>query len=398
MGGQTFPNVNVPRMPSDLYQRISADVKSKLETLFKRVTVPREGPGKLDHGDIDFLVEGLQSTNEAEIWSVIQTLLGTDLYQSRGDSHASYGIPHPDIPNAYVQVDVELCPGNDTSDGAELFEWTKFMKGDSDMTQIIGILHRPLGLTCNDRGLHFSVEEIRPYNKKKSLLFLTRDPQKALEFYGLDRTKYRAGFQDEADLFEWISKGRFFAWEVFEHRVEKSNDRQRHTKRDMFRRFVDDYMPAHQDAGKENSWTRQQVLEEALTVFNKRNQYDAMMAVHNEKEAEEALWKQIKESLPVGANSMATVLKSLRRWVDFKDGQPFITASCLEETPLWSRVVTAESTQATLDWVAANWALAKTLEAKRAKEAKEAAQNGVLHVGILSALQNGPVLQEKSGV
>ncbi|KAF2646641.1 hypothetical protein P280DRAFT_464842 [Massarina eburnea CBS 473.64] len=379
MGGQVFANikpdgVNVPRLPTELYQKISQDLTAKLETLFNRVTTPREGPAKLDHGDIDFLVEGIRSKNEADIWFTIKNLLGAELHLPRGGSH-SFGIPHPDIPNAYVQVDVELCPGNGTPDSAELFEWTRFMKGDADLLQIIGICHRPLGITCNDRGLHVRVEEIEPYNKKKSQLFLTRDPNEAMRFFGLDSSRYWAGFRDYDDLFNFVSTGRFFAWVVFDHRVEKSNDRSRQSKRAMYRQFVEDYMPAHQEAGVGKTWTRQQVLEEALTMFRKHRQYDEMMEEHRMKEEEEALWKTIRDSLPVEGNSLTSALKALRRRVDFKDGQPFLAATCLDQTPLWTKAIAADSIGATLDWVLHNWQMAKRLEKKRAKETKETAQS-----------------------
>jgi hypothetical protein len=82
------------------------------------------------------------------------------------------------------------------------------MKGDSDLLQIVGVSHRPLGLTCNDRGLHVRIAEIEPYNKKKALLFLTRDPDKMIKFYGMDVAKYWDGFTDEKDLFDWATSGR----------------------------------------------------------------------------------------------------------------------------------------------------------------------------------------------
>jgi len=184
MGGLAFKNIksatpiDVPRLPTELYRQIAAEVQTKFETLFLHVTIPRGAPGKLDHGDVDFLVEGIRpspSNGSQDVWSSIQALVGAHLHVPNGRSH-SFGIKHPHLQDSYVQIDVEISPGNGTPDGAELFEWTKFMKGDSDLMQIIGITHRSLGLTCNDRGLHVRVSEIEPYNRQKSMLFLTRSP------------------------------------------------------------------------------------------------------------------------------------------------------------------------------------------------------------------------------
>ncbi|CAO2647358.1 Nn.00g082800.m01.CDS01 [Neocucurbitaria sp. VM-36] len=379
MGGLAFANVvtrngkppSVPRMSPELYRIISAECQLKLEKLFDRVVIPREAPVKVDYGDIDFLVEGIRPhTLRSNIGIAIKNIIGADLHLPRGDFH-SYAIPHPEIPDAYVQIDVELLPGDGTPEGPELFQWTRYMKGDSDLLQVIGVSHRPLGLTCNDRGLHVRVEEIEPYNKKKALLFLTRDPNKAIKFYGFDADKYWAGFTDENDLFEWASSGRFFSHEVFENRVEKSNDRSRQTKRPMYRKFVEEYMAIRQGQGNQHAWTRQRVLEEALAFFDKHAEYDAMMREHHNKEAEENLWKDIRASLPIEGNSLALALKGLRRWVVFDNGEPRITNEPnLDEYQWWAIVIPAEKRKKVLDWVKENWEEIKALEKARARAAK----------------------------
>ncbi|KNG47784.1 hypothetical protein TW65_05523 [Stemphylium lycopersici] len=383
MGGLAFANVlsksgqpiTVPRLSPALYKTLCAQYQHTLETLFDRVVVPRDAPAKADHGDIDYLVEGIRPPNaKTDIWDMIRDALGASAFLLRGGS-ASYATPHPQIVDAYVQVDVELSVGDETPESAELFEWTRFMKGDSDLLQIIGISHRPLGLTCNDRGLHVRVEEIEPYNKKKALVFLTRDPAEMMEFYGLDIDRYQAGFADETELFDWASSGRFFSCTAFENRVEKHNDRARQAKRPMYQRFVEGYMLLHPDKGAGNVWTRQQVLHEAITVFNKQAQYDAMIQEHRIKIAEEELWKEIKMAVPVQSNSLALILKGLRRWVVFEDGRPCIASEPILEEPLiWAKSVSGENKPMVLAWVQDNWQKVKSLEKARADAAKEAAK------------------------
>ena len=170
MGGLAFANITtedrtppqIPRMSKELYQKVSAECQSKLEKLFQRVVIPREAPAKADYGDIDFLVEGIRPpTPRMDIWDIIKKTLNAPFHVARGESH-SYAVLHSETPRTYIQVDVELSPGDNTLSGPELFQWTRFMKGDSDLLQVIGVSHRPLGLTCNDRGLHVRVEEIEP--------------------------------------------------------------------------------------------------------------------------------------------------------------------------------------------------------------------------------------------
>ncbi|KAF2269578.1 hypothetical protein CC78DRAFT_529314 [Lojkania enalia] len=368
MGGQAFakagPNgspLNVPRMPLETYEKMAAVVKTELEHIFRHVDFPREAPGKHDFGDIDVLVEGSigpwthQSIKEA---------IGGLYHLNHGGTH-TYAVPHPDITEAYVQVDVEISPGNDTSAGPELFEWTMFMKSDSDLMQIIGICHRSLGLTCNDKGFHVRVEQLEPYNKQKSLLFLTRDPDKAIAFYGLDVFKYKCGFETEDELFDWISQGQFFSRTMFRERTEKANDRQRLRKRPMYGRFIEEYMPAHPEAGTDGrEWTREEVLGKALDTFQKHEQYHAMIKEHEIRENEMDLWRRIKEHLPLEGKSLGFALKGLKRWVDFKDGQPYILSEpILEDHIIWSRVTSNEDQL--MAWITLNYAQVKALEKAR---------------------------------
>ena len=76
-------------------------------------------------------------------------------------------------------------------------------------------------------------------------------------------------------------------------------------------------MPLHSDRGAANEWTRQQVLQEALMLFEKREEYEAMLLEHDLKTTEEELWKDIKVAVPIQSNSLAVVLKGLKRWVVF---------------------------------------------------------------------------------
>lgn len=373
MGGKTFPDIHVPRMSPAIYQQVSQDVLVKLKSFFARVVIPRDAPGKADYGDIDFLVEGIQprATSSNDLWTDIGTALNSERYLRRGGSH-SYALPHPEVQGAYIQVDVELSPGDGTPAGTELFQWTRFMKGDADLLQIIGICHRPLGIICTDQGMHARVEEIEPYNKKKALLLMTRDPDKAMEFYGLDKTKYWAGFADQIELFDWATNGRFFSPSIFERRVEKHNDRARHAKRPMYARFVDEYIPGLAD--KPSTWTRQEALQEALDMFDKQEEYDGMIQEHQFKEAEETLWQKIRTVLPPEGNSLLVALRGLRRWVKFADGKPYIANEpALEDKPVWTKLMSPGSDEILLSWVLLHWEEAKLLEKARAAAAKEAA-------------------------
>lgn len=381
MGGQTFAQfitgnpVNVPRLSPETYHQIAAEITLKLETLFNHVTIPREGPGKSDYGDIDFLVEGIrQPKDKSNIWSSVREVLGAELFAA--PHH--FGLKHPAIPDAYVQVDVELSPGNGTKDGAELFEWMKFTKGDSDLLQIIGVVHRSLGITCNDKGMHIRVEEVESYNRKKSMLFLTRNPDQAMDFYGYDKAKYYEGFADETEMFDWATNGRYFYWKVYEDRDENSNDRSRMNKRPMFRRFVHEYMPICGKGTVTDMETqkarpcRQDVLQEALRMFDRYKEYEAIILEHKTKGVEDALWLQINNSIPSQNAGRSVILKGLKRWVAFHEGDPYITEQPIATSLKlkWSDYVSDEAIPDILVWITENQEQIRKLEEARANEAR----------------------------
>lgn len=116
-----------------------------------------------------------------------------------------------------------------------------------------------------------------------------------LRFLGLDVAEYRAGWTTVEDMFAFLSGNRFMTKEAYVRRDLKGNDRKRMAGRDIYRRFVDDWMPGwgyrggaamFQQKGKEDAeeWEdirkaqRTAVLQEALDRFGKRAEYDKKLA------------------------------------------------------------------------------------------------------------------------
>ncbi|KAJ4373658.1 hypothetical protein N0V86_007801 [Didymella sp. IMI 355093] len=370
MGGKVFDDLGlqVPRMRPEVYQRMIAIIRPKLEQLFESVAVPRDAPGKTDYGDIDFLVDGKRS-QDGSIWETVQDVLRADHHKSQG-SH-SYAVPHPDTEGAHVQVDVELNPGD--------FDWTLFMKGDGDLLQVLGIAHRPLGLTCNDKGLHVRLKEIESYDKKEAKVFLTDEPALAMRFYGLGIKEYNKGFGDETELFDWVAAGRFFSREVFDRRIERSDDRTRQLKRPLYRRFVEDYMPTIA-TGTSKIWTRQEVLHEALETFGVRAEYEKKIAKHNLEQAEKQIWEEVKTRINTTEKGLKTAVRALRRWVGFGPGKPVVLEHPLlpEQYLNWTKHVDQSNKKDVLEWVERNWRDVKS----RDKAYQHVANASVLGDGI----------------
>lgn len=150
-----------------------------------------------------------------------------------------------------------------------------------DLWNLLGTTIRPFGLTANPAGLHLRVPEIDVVDKKKSLLVLTLEPDVVIRFLGLDAEKYNKPFGSVHEMYEYVTGSRFFRMDLYKKKGLKANDRKRLAQRQVYRDFVDDWLPAkytsEMDDGKEVV-TRESILEEALEKFGKREAFDAQLA------------------------------------------------------------------------------------------------------------------------
>ena len=102
----------------------------------------------------------------------------------------------------------------------------------------IGSVVTRFGLAINNTGLHARIKEIEKTNKKNSLLLLTTDPQKIMDFLGLNGTRYHKGFSTLDELFEWAIAMPLFRRSIFEKEIANEKNERVKGKRSMYARFV----------------------------------------------------------------------------------------------------------------------------------------------------------------
>jgi len=382
MGGSAFPSYNTPRLSHAEYHALRERITSLLKPFYAQIVCPPEAPSKLTHGDLDLLVcTPLSGFSSAALHTALDAVAAT-----KPGITTSYCVPLPSpsststaassAPDRFAQVDLHVVPAE------AALPWTLFTCSYGDMQQILGVLQRPLGLTANDVGLYVRVPEIeRAGHRKAALLLLTSDVGRMLEFLGLDAEALARGFAADGDVFEWCLRGRFWGEGVvaamLEDRSGKRNgamhagDRARMRKRDMFRTFVDDFLPEHQQLWKaKDDWSRQRVLDEALSFFPIRETYDAMMSDHNVLEREKILVEEIKSVIPEEGEALKQVMKGLKRWVDWKDGRPVMLDDERElgERMWWLTRMRDEEKHHLLAWIEENHGKLLKRESKRADE------------------------------
>lgn len=275
MGGKVFthsdPKLSTPRMPPAIYEPLCTKYLALLSTLYAHVGTPIPAPAKSSHGDIDILVS-VPLASPAPDQASLSTFLSATAASKSGKT-ISFAVPYPNSADTFVQLDVHICGPADPD-----FKWSLFHASYGDAWNVLGTAIRPFGLTATDTGLHVRVAEIEDVDRRHSRVFLTADPARTLRFLGLDPELYGRGFASEELLFAFLAAGRFMRRGPFERAGLKANDRKRMAQRELYRRFVEDWIPTWtggEAEGEGKELTRGQVLDEALDTFGKRAEYAA---------------------------------------------------------------------------------------------------------------------------
>lgn len=321
MGGHYFsPDLDTPRMNPEVYHKLLTSILECLRG-FEKLRAVKEmipAPGKDSFGDIDILV--CQSTgygcNSAacDLESIAERISSTfeirKCAMSRPDSMLHLALPWPRDPrNAdsdyYAQVDVNLCFT------LEEFEWKLFQSAYADLGNILGTIIRPFGITMNDDGLYFRVHEIEKLNRKRSMIFLSRNPQDAFDVLGLDEQKWHRKFSTKQEMYSFAAECRMF-W-ISSHATDnedggawaldkmKSNDRARLSKRPGYLAWVNQFVPRIAAEGHYSS-PRTTRAEMRSLIYNRfpsaKKEYNRKLSEWQDECDVNTLWRSIKSSIP----------------------------------------------------------------------------------------------------
>ncbi|KAI9696640.1 MAG: hypothetical protein M1820_008089 [Bogoriella megaspora] len=386
MGGKAFtqrgpkgePVVHIPRMLPSRYHQLRDYFLGVLEDHFDQVLILAEAPEKTDYGDIDFLVE--QKFEDGLFAPQIAKIVHAKRFISNGDS-LSFAVKLPseqdDTSVPFAQLDIRICQQG-------TIRWQFFHDSYGDMWQILGLTIRSLGLTATDQGLHVRIVEIEAAGggKETSRLFLTRDPNAAMNFMGLDASRFARGFETEAELFDWIGQGRLFSG--YNCEKKNSNDNKRLGKRPQFERFVTEWVPNHRYIWADRVVpSRNQVLQEALDEFGLEQAHNEHLTGWRESRAEICVLEHIAKIIPLNPElerekeRLNRTMRGMKRWVTIDNTSG--SSLCLRSKPQMetSRQISFSQTarevgeDIILAWVEDHWQEVLDRERRREKDAKK---------------------------
>lgn len=313
MGGHAFANgpspLPTPRMPPDVYRVLRDHYLHLLSGLYTQIATPIEAPRKASYGDIDILVSRPKSTS-ISIESIGKMLGAERITSISGSPTTSFALPYPNVPQQYVQLDIHLFPPG-------VFHWQLFHQSHADLWSLLGTTIRSVGLTANNNGLHVRIQTIEDLNRKGALLFLTCDPNAVLDFLGLDEDAYKQPFESVESMYRYVCKCRFFSHEAYLRAELKASDRKRMAQRELYRIFVEDWLPENaqlvaQQRDKNAHFSREYVLKEALNRFGKREEYERRGEEWT-KERDRLLTKQHRKA---DAAELEEYAFAWMRWLD----------------------------------------------------------------------------------
>ncbi|KAF2673216.1 hypothetical protein BT63DRAFT_150164 [Microthyrium microscopicum] len=383
MGGNAFSTLDTPRLSHEQWELLRVRCIKILLEFYEQVVCPPEAPEKVDHGDVDLLVEAPKHPIEPD---TLQNALGA-VSRTKVGVTMSFAVPLPETQESFAQIDVHIC-------GEGNLQWELWMASYGDLVQILGHQNRGIGLTMNDKGLNVRVPEVEITNRKQAMILLTKEPIKVMQFLGLDAEHWQRGFATLEDLFFWCSAGRFYNKPKSSDAApeQTTNDRARLKKRPMFANYFYEWIPAHPEAWQNDERVqRDVVLQEAIKSFGVRTQYEAIMTTwRQEVNANDALIS-IKESLPITGSALGLVLKGIKRWVTFKDGQPQMRPlgepeEDITKLPDWLPRITSEELGQLNEWLQKNWPELKSREKHRSEARRELGQGVAGSMATLSLL------------
>lgn len=311
----------------------------------------RGGDEKLE-GGIGGSVGGMEEIVGKEIGAVA-------VY--RNNAMTSYAIPHPQQDNLYIQLDTQLC------DPAYL-AWIFFLTSYGDLVPILGSIHHRLGLIINDKGLWVQLDLPKGANecgipKQEIVVFMTLDPERMMDFMGLDVERYRKGFENEEQVFDWIRAGRFFrpiakrttvtttTPDAVDDEARVKGDGATETKRHMLARFASysSAFPPNTDSKTPPS----QAAVEAVTFFDKRKEYDTQLQHCLAQVQDFNFWQQVRSALSGSSSRKARIIKSLKKWLHVEGSELGVSEEPTERSAV--SVGTEEELAGRLKWIVEHW-------------------------------------------
>lgn len=228
MGGKLLKLFNLPekRLSRINYENLKTRLLEILNRDFTcRVAVPPSYREKESFGDIDVLCEDKKMD-----W---RTLIKDSFGYTPHRNTSVYSFPFEDF-----QVDLILAPPSE-------FDTTLNYLSFNDLSNLIGRIVHKFGLCFSHKGLKYFIrEELFADNWENETsqickeVILDRSMASILPLFDFDFEKWQRGFDNLEDIYNFITKSKYFNAEIFKYENLNSINRKRDSRRPTYQNFV----------------------------------------------------------------------------------------------------------------------------------------------------------------
>lgn len=257
MGGNAVKNFgNVIRLNTHEFDELALDIVATLSSETVHIYPIPSYHSKEGHGDMDLLTT-------SDFWKHNSRLSVSKKLNSVGHVQngtvTSYAIPYgKDI----FQVDIINVPEDKFDFAYNYFSW-------NDAGNLLGRIAHYAGFKLGHLGLQYIIRDPGNSDHVISELTVANSWDAALEFLGyFDPKKYREGFYDLTDIFEYVMNNRFAHRDIFLLENRNNTSRTRDRKRKTYMSFLKwlenkEFPPKNLD----KATVRKDMLEEAMKLF-----------------------------------------------------------------------------------------------------------------------------------
>ena len=198
---------------------LSASGSNELPFRLEPIKAYRE---KADFGDLDILV----SIKPGQVMELLSNTPLAGQPSIRNGSVVSVGMPLDG--GGLLQVDLISAPEHEFDFSAGYFAW-------NDLGNLVGRIAHKMGIKLGHDGLWLPM---RDGTNLFDEILLTRDFSEALDFLGFDSARWRAGFDNVEQIYDYVSKGSRFNPDIFNLDNRNHTARVRDKKRPVYTGFL----------------------------------------------------------------------------------------------------------------------------------------------------------------
>jgi len=225
MGGNAL-SVPVRRYSAVEYSKLLFQINKILNSLDIKNAIPLSYSDKETYGDLDVLIHA-DSLKKRNIRELIEMTFHP--HQIHHNEHI-YSFDYKEF-----QIDfIIMNPENWTT----AYHYYSY----NDLGNLIGRISYQMGFRYGHYGLKLVYRH--PDGGRKFEQIISKDIYKILDFLGFDVEKYKQGFVNLTDIFDYVIKSKYYNPHIFDYEVLNHQNRTRNKKRVNYTKFLD-YIKEH---------------------------------------------------------------------------------------------------------------------------------------------------------